>query len=38
MNDEWVGREPETDSPYYPYRKVVEGNSMAGAELLPYML
>lgn len=38
MPDIWTGREPETDSPYYPYRKVIDGNTMAGAEQLPYML
>lgn len=38
MADLWTGREPETDSPYYPYRKVVSGNTMAGAEQLPYIL
>lgn len=38
MPDIWTGREPETDSPYYPYRKVVDGNTMAGAEQLPYVL
>ena len=38
MPDEWVGREPDAASPYYPYRKVVAGNTMAGAEQLPYLL
>lgn len=38
MPDIWTGREPETASPYYPYRKVVAANTMAGAEQLPYLL
>ena len=25
-------------SPYYPYRKVIEGNEMRGAELIPYKI
>lgn len=38
MSDEWVGREPDVGSPYYPYRKVIAANTMAGAEQLPYIL
>ena len=38
MPDEWAGREPEAASPYYPYRKVIPANTMAGAEQLPYVL
>lgn len=38
MADIWTGREPEVSSPYYPFRKVVSGNTMAGAEQLPYVL
>lgn len=38
MPDLWTGREPTADSPYFPFRKVVDGNTMAGAELLPYVL
>lgn len=38
MSDEWTGRKPGTESPYYPYRKVISGNTMAGAEDLPYIL
>ena len=38
MPDIWTGREPEAASPYYPYRKVVAANTMAGAEQLPYLL
>lgn len=38
MADKWVGQEPTKDSPYYPYRKVVEANTLAGIENLPYIL
>lgn len=38
MSDEWVGREPTTDSPYYPFYKVLAADTMAGAEELPYIL
>ena len=38
MADIWTGRDPTTDSPYYPYRKAISGNTMAGAEQLPYVL
>lgn len=38
MADDWVGREPDASSPYYPYRKTVAGNTLAGAEQLPYLL
>lgn len=38
MADIWTGRDPAVDSPYYPYRKVVDANTMAGAEELPYLL
>lgn len=38
MPDEWVGAEPTIDSPYYPYRKVVEADTLAGMEQLPYIL
>lgn len=38
MPDIWTGREPEISSPYYPYRKAVDANTMAGAEQLPYLL
>ena len=38
MSDPWTGRDPSTDSPYYPYRKVVDANTMAGVEQLPYVL
>lgn len=38
MADIWVGREPEANSPYYPYHKVVDANTMAGAEQIPYIL
>lgn len=38
MSDNWVGREPEAESPYYPFYKVVDANTMAGAEELPYII
>lgn len=38
MPDEWVDREPTFDSPYYPFRKVVEIGTLAGAEQIPYMI
>lgn len=38
MADIWLEREPTTDSPYYPFRKVVTAPTLAGAENLPYML
>ena len=38
MADPWAGREPEIGSPYYPYRKVVATNSLAGCEQIPYLL
>jgi len=38
MADKWVGEEPELTSPYYPYRKVVEADTLAGLEQIPYKL
>lgn len=38
MSSNWIGATPTTDSPYYPYTKVVAGNSLAGAESLPYRM
>lgn len=38
MYEPWVGREPDIESPYYPFRKVINANTMAGAERLPYTL
>lgn len=38
MADEWVGAEPTILSPYYPYRKVVEADTLAGMEQIPYKL
>lgn len=37
-NDEWIGRKPETASPYYPYRKVTAAVSLNGAEEIPYII
>lgn len=38
MADEWVGKEPDISSPYYPYVKVTDSATLAGAENLPYVL
>lgn len=38
MSDFWTGLDPNMSSPYYPYRKVVEADTLAGAEQLPYIL
>lgn len=38
MSDFWTGMEPTTESPYYPYRKVVDADTLAGAEQIPYIL
>ena len=38
MAVEELGVKPDIKSPYYPFCKVVSGNTMAGAEELPYIL
>ena len=38
MADDWLGREPTIESPYYPFWKAVTAPTMAGAEELPYVL
>ena len=38
MPDKWTSVEPTHESPYWPFRKVVEGNSLAGAEQLAYIV
>lgn len=38
MAVEELGVKPDIHSPYYPFYKVVSGNTMAGAEELPYIL
>lgn len=38
MADEWLGREPTTESPYYPFWKAVTAPTLAGAEELPYVI
>lgn len=38
MADDWLGREPTIESPYYPFWKAVTAPTMAGAEELPYIL
>ena len=35
MAVEELGVKPDISSPYYPFYKVVSGNTMAGAEELP---
>ena len=35
---DWIGVQPTVDSPYYPYTKVIAGNTMEGAEEIPYRL
>lgn len=38
MSDFWTGMEPTVASPYYPYRKAVDADTLAGAEQMPYIL
>lgn len=38
MADIWTGAEPTHMSPYWPYRKVVEADTLAGMEQMPYIL
>ncbi|PWM20086.1 MAG: hypothetical protein DBX49_01145 [Clostridia bacterium] len=38
MSDFWSGRAPAPDSPYYPFPKVTDANTLAGAEQIPYIL
>lgn len=38
MSDIWVNRAPTADSPYYPFRKVVDDTTLAGCEDIPYIL
>lgn len=38
MADDWLGREPTIESPYYPFWKAITAPTMAGAEELPYVL
>lgn len=38
MADIWTGAEPNHDSPYWPYRKVVEADTLAGMEQMPYII
>lgn len=38
MADEWTGMEPTHESPYYPYRKVAEADTLAGMEQIPYQI
>ena len=36
--DDWLGREPTPESPYYPFIKAVQAPTLAGAETIPYIL
>lgn len=38
MADFWTGIEPTHASPYWPYRKVVESDTLAGMEQIPYII
>lgn len=38
MSDFWVGMNPSKESPYYPFRKVVEADTLAGMEQIPFIL
>ncbi len=38
MADAWVGMQPDVTSPYYPYVKVTDAATLAGAENIPYAL
>lgn len=38
MADFWTELPPTFDSPYYPYRKVVEADTLAGMEQIPYIV
>ena len=38
MADYWTELNPTFDSPYYPYRKVVEADTLAGMEQIPFIL
>ena len=38
MADEWLGRKPTIESPYYPFWKAVTAPTLAGAEELPYII
>lgn len=38
MFEDWPGLEVDTSSPYYPFPKVVDAATLAGAQELPYVL
>lgn len=38
MADPWLNLAPNHDSPYYPFRKVSEIDTMAGCEDIPYII
>lgn len=38
MSDFWTGQEPNHASPYWPYRKVVDADTLAGMEQMPYIV
>lgn len=35
MSTDWIGMNPDANSPYYPYTKVTAGNTLRGIEILP---
>lgn len=38
MADVWAGKVPEHESPYWPYRKTNEADTLAGMEQIPYIV
>ena len=38
MSDFWTRMEPSHSSPYWPYRKVVDADTLAGMEQMPYII
>ena len=38
MADAWTEKAPAHDSPYYPFWKVAESDTLAGMEQIPYVL
>lgn len=38
MSDMWTGMEATHNSPYYPFRKVIDADTLAGMEQIPFIL
>lgn len=38
MGNEWLESAPDHSSPYYPFRLATAGNTLAGAEQIPYII